>query len=228
MILGPIEKGAEQGQAEHGRDLVTFLKAQLSARSPVKSTRGRGKGRKKKSDSQGTGAVVNPTKTASSKSAVSSHWGPLEPLRAVGDAVSGALGPMFNTTGILGILLVLVSFLWLRQAYADPSSSTVDRAGRTAHRASGYEDIWRREENDLWNWLESRLHLDDVYGVGRSGSVSSQSQKVLREKGTGTDADLEEQMNQRQLDDAIRVTEKRLAQLKASIERKRRTSSREA
>lgn len=91
-------------------------------------------------------------------------------------------------------------------------------------RLNAYEDLWRREESELWQWLEDRVGLDGVYGAGMPGSADherqKQRQKVLGARGMEHKLQ-DEGMRERAVDDAIRVTEERLEALKEAVRRKK-------
>lgn len=86
-----------------------------------------------------------------------------------------------------------------------------------AERAVAYEELWRKEESELWDWLEDRVGLDGLHapGVGRDGR-----QQVLGHKEMGKRLE-SEGMRGRQVDDAIRITEERLGALKGAVEREK-------
>lgn len=91
----------------------------------------------------------------------------------------------------------------------------------TPERIAAYEEIWRREESALWDWLEDRVGLEGVYTPQVANAAGQQErQKILQAKsmekklqGSG--------MSERQMDDAIRTTEVKLAALKEAVKRKK-------
>lgn len=95
------------------------------------------------------------------------------------------------------------------------SSGAVGFGGTTGQRAVAYEELWRREESELWDWLEDRVGLDGMYAP-----KVDDRQKVLsaREMGRRLES---EGMRGREVDDAIRITEERLGALKAAVEREK-------
>lgn len=86
-------------------------------------------------------------------------------------------------------------------------------------RAAAYEELWRREESELWNWLEDRVGLRDVHAPAEMEDLRER-QKVLREREMGKKLE-GEGMRAREVDDAIRVTEERLAAVKSAAEREK-------
>lgn len=88
----------------------------------------------------------------------------------------------------------------------------------TPQRLAAYEELWRREESQLWNWLEDRINMDEL---GRP--IQHDSKKSVQySRGHDIAQKLdEEKMSERQIDDAIKVTEERLGALKDVVARKR-------
>ena len=86
-------------------------------------------------------------------------------------------------------------------------------------RIAAYEEIWRREESNLWDWLEDRVGLDGIFVPSGDGQQKDR-QKVLAARSMGKKVS-EDRMSERQMDDAIRVTEERLSVLKDAVARKK-------
>ena len=64
----------------------------------------------------------------------------------------------------------------------------------------------------MWKWLEDRVAIDHMqHGVG--GKSTPDEQQRVQPK----------DMNEREMDEAIRVTEQRLTELKGSVERERQS-----
>jgi hypothetical protein len=97
---------------------------------------------------------------------------------------------------------------------------SIDSPGRLA----AYEELWRREESELWDWLEDRVGLSNGLPLGGAGQEQNDRQKVLGIKQMGRrlrNADLEE----KQVEDAIRVTEERLSTLKDAVKKKKKKAA---
>lgn len=176
------------------------------------------KGKRKKTiesiDSPPTSASLN--KAAASKPA---SWGPLEPLHAILGPSGDILGSLGNVTTMLAVLLLIVTILWLR---SPSKSSTAQGTFMTPQRLTALEEMWRKEESELWNWLDDRLKLDEVYS---SGHAAPSPQQILRGREFDSKVSETPEMSERQVDNAIRVTEEKLASLKGVVERKRKESS---
>lgn len=86
----------------------------------------------------------------------------------------------------------------------------------TAQRQVAYDEIWRHEESELWNWLEERVALERVHS-------SVAGNKVLPEDGNHARL-MPANMKEREMDEAIRVTEEKLKVLKEAVTRERSRS----
>lgn len=204
------------------------MRAAVPSKPAGKGVIRKGKGKRKKDgkdlavNGSGTRSLGGTGGAASQRQEQS--WGMLEPLHGVLGPVTDILGPLVNTTVVMGILLVIVTFLWLRQSRANTASSGLGMGGPlSSQRIAAYEEIWKREESELWNWLEERVALDALSFPHPDGRNSGQ--KLLRGKAMD-DNMIEEKMTERQIDDAIRVTEQRLSALKAAVSRKKERKAR--
>ena len=85
----------------------------------------------------------------------------------------------------------------------------------TPERIAAYEEIWRREESELWDWLEERVGMERLREATRNPGERKNLEDKLRD----------EKMEERELDSAIRVTEEKLKVLKGGVEKKGETKS---
>lgn len=183
------------------------MRVHLAVKSPIKGIKTKTKGKRKKTmESLDSSTAAVPIKVLPVKAA---DWGILEPLHPILGPVADMLGPLGNITTILTMLLLVVSILWLRS----PSRGTLSQGSfMPPQRLAAYEEMWRKEESELWNWLDDRLRLDEVYTAGRNPT-----EEVVRSRRFGST----QEMSQRQVDEAIRVTEEKLASLKGVIGRRK-------
>jgi hypothetical protein len=92
-------------------------------------------------------------------------------------------------------------------------------------RVALYEDLWRREEDELWRWLEDRVAMDRALrgveeGKSRGGSLWGRIKGVEEvQQRLGS-----EEMAGRQMDEAIRVTQEKLDVLREAVEKKKEKS----
>lgn len=84
-------------------------------------------------------------------------------------------------------------------------------------RVAAYEEIWRREESDLWEWLEERVSLDRL---GNPAGGKNMPKQVIEPR-TIEERLRKERMNEREIEEAIRVTEEKLKMLKEVVEKRK-------
>ena len=127
---------------------------------------------------------------------------------------------LINSHVIIGFLLITLLVTWYRRPTL-PATSLRYTGMPTPERMAAYEEIWRAEESELWSWLEERIGMD---GLAYPGNVRKE-ERGRRERNVGmkgVKARLaEEKMKEREVDEAIRVTEERLAVLKGVVGRKK-------
>lgn len=194
----------------------------MSAKAPAKTAIGKSKtkGRRKRSDTEDGGlAEVSSDGAADARIQSRSNWGPLEPLHDL----LAPLTSMLDTPVMLGILCAILSILWIQQAYFGPHNVDGRAVMMTPQRLAAYEEMWRREESGLWNWLEDRIGLESL-GEDLTGS---QKRHLLMSNSMAAKVE-SERMNEREVDEAIRVTEEKLAALKSAMGRMKEKHDRKA
>lgn len=110
---------------------------------------------------------------------------------------------------VYGLLVGLLVAAWF--GFGERRGTVgVERWG-SAERMVAYEEVWRREESELWEWLEERVGRGGVGGgadVGR-GAPAVETGVPAGEGG-------------REMDVAIKVTEEKLRALKGAVEKRKR------
>lgn len=238
LMLGPIEKGATDGQTVYCNDLIKALKAGVSRRGAAGGTKGK-TGRKRKVSSRGhKDGESGATGSAASKTGYS--W--IEPLRALISPLTDLLPSLINAHTIIGVLLFTIVLSYFRSSPSslNPSHHDQDHA-LFAHqsishaaRIAAYEEIWRREESAMWDWLDKRMgqtgprhhpnnaesdmHWKPPIDRGRQNGehallerLGSAKQQVLKDV----------EMTEHEIERAIRATEEKLLVLKAAIKEKK-------
>ena len=71
-------------------------------------------------------------------------------------------------------------------------------------RIAAYEEMWRREESELWDWLEERIGLDQLNAEG------SNIRKKAMQPRTAEERLREERLDVKEVEEAMRVTEEKL------------------
>ncbi len=121
--------------------------------------------------------------------------------------------PLVTGNIMYGLLVGLSVAAWF--SYGGRRVSGKDGAFLgTPERVAAYEEIWRRGESELWEWLEERVGMDKVRVGGRVEEVKNAKEKLRDEKAS-----------QREIDVAIQVTEEKLKALKCAVEKKKGTTS---
>jgi hypothetical protein len=155
-----------------------------------------------------------------------------EVLRGPLDPVVSLLKPAANGRVAIGIIVILLFWLWFR-GLSRPSAGSVGYLGySSANRMAAYEELWHREESELWDWLEERVGFDGLplgdnagnvkrrEGMKDSKAMLKRRQKILSGKDVEAKLD-EERMSEREMEDAIRVTQERLHVLRDVVEKRK-------
>ncbi|KAI5208582.1 hypothetical protein E4T39_01286 [Aureobasidium subglaciale] len=222
-LRGPIEKGANDGQTQYVKDLVAALTAGVAAKATVRGApRGKGKGRRRTDTGVPAESerVAVPSKTVPEEA----NWGLFEPVRGIMEPLFSILQPLFSAQIVISILVLLLAWTWLfpSRARSTGAGFAIDSPGRLA----AYEELWRREESELWDWLEDRVGLSNGIPVGGAAQEKTDRQKVL---GVNQMARRlrNHNLEEKQVDDAIRVTEERLATLKNAVKKNKGAAKKE-
>ncbi|KAF2180697.1 hypothetical protein K469DRAFT_714269 [Zopfia rhizophila CBS 207.26] len=217
-LRGTIERGANDGQLTYATSLSSALRTTVSSKTLKTPKSGKLKKRTKAAAADAA-APLGPTESTDSASkAKAKNWGPLEPLRGLLGPVADILDSVLSTQVIMGVLIILLLWsLFFRSPV--PSLSNGQLSLSTAQRAAAYEEIWRTEESELWKWLEERVAMDRVHGGAAEGWHKTQEAHGMQQRLVSSD------LNERQIDEAIRVTEKRLEALKGAVKREKERSS---
>ncbi|KAK4237104.1 hypothetical protein C8A03DRAFT_34959 [Achaetomium macrosporum] len=214
----PIERGANEGQTQYCKDLFAALKAAVSSRARSGSAlngaaaRGKKRGRKNKS-----ALVSNTTSDAEGPAKVPAKqtWGLFEPARPILSPVVDTIRPILTGNVVYGLLvgLLVASWFGFGTRQGAPRYSHDPAYANAPQRLAAYEEMWRREESDLWEWIEERVGLERL-GTDPPLRKRSVDPRTVEEKLR------EERMDERELREAIRVTEEHLEVLKAVVEKK--------
>jgi hypothetical protein len=211
--IGAIEKGANDGQIDYVKHIVASLKAAVTTSKPAPKgavRKGKRRGKKEASDAEEIVAQREGVRVVDHQPA---NWGLFEPIRQILDPLSSILGPLITSQVIIVVMGLLLAYTWL---WSPRRGTSIGSFGGSPERLAAYEEIWRREESALWDWLEDRVGLNEMYAPTPD---RANRQKVSNARGMGKKLE-NERMTDRQVDEAIRTTEEKLAALKAAVQRK--------
>jgi hypothetical protein len=202
----------------YATSLTTALRTAVTAKAAPARVPGKGGKGKKRSKANILDEAPAPVATATpTNQAKQSNWGLLEPLRSLLGPVADILESIFTPQIIITLLGALLIYSWF---FRGAATAVGPNQWSAAQRQVAYEEIWRHEESELWNWLEDRVALDRV-----QSSVAGEKTR----QGKSEHAPLQpENMKEREMDEAIRITEERLKVLKQKVEKdksKTRTKS---
>ncbi|KAI1369673.1 hypothetical protein F5Y08DRAFT_292629 [Xylaria arbuscula] len=222
-LKGAIEKGAKDGQGVFWKDLSASLKNTITSRPRAATLNGALKGKKKKAKGKLNNASKDSLRgPADSVSPKTQDWGLFEPLHGVLGPVVDILKPVMTGNVVYGLLVGLLVSTWFGFGFNSQHRSVGYGRGVAfssyPDRAVAYEEIWRREESELWDWLEERV------GLHRLNDGGTPIRKRVTEPRTMEQKLQEERMSEREVEEAIKVTEEKLDVLRSVIGRKRDTS----
>ncbi|ELR02974.1 hypothetical protein VC83_03499 [Pseudogymnoascus destructans] len=195
-LRGPIEKGANDGQTTYARDILAALRTAIS--HPTRTTAAAG-GRKRKTRKSTTKTTPSPSRSPK-PTAKKADWGVLEPLHGILGPVADVFGSMGSANMVYGLLVGLLVAAWF--GFGERRGGGGMERWGGAERMVAYDEVWRREESELWEWLEER--------VGKGGGAP-----VVEREAPPLDGG-------REMDVAIRVTEEKLRALKGAVEKRKR------
>ncbi|KKK24392.1 hypothetical protein AOCH_001456 [Aspergillus ochraceoroseus] len=228
-LKGPIEKGAMDGQTTFGNDLITAIKLAVAPRGRASGAKSgtKGKGRRKKGElvTEETSATVSQAVNDASAQKAES-WGVFGPLRPFLGPISSIFNPLWNGNTALLVIVVLLFMLIFRGPSSPPAMSyDISYPAYTLpQRLAAYEEMWRREESELWNWLEDRVGLDGLsYPAVHKASEPRMPQKSGRRPQSERDLRdtlSEENMSDREMNQAIRTTRERLDALEKILNKR--------
>lgn len=133
---------------------------------------------------------------------------------------------MVNSNVIIGLLLFIIVINWLRGPKLASSNSLGYPGMSTPQRIAAYEEVWRKEESDLWDWLEERVGMQGIAYHDSSNDqeivAQARRQREATMKGKGLRKALADvKMSDREVDHAIKVTQERLEVLKRTVDEKK-------
>lgn len=197
--------------------MFVALKAAVSTR-PRSATNGNGapkskkKGKKSKAQQAST-EFIDTTVRAKKEEA---NWGLLEPVRGILEPIVDILKPILTGNIVYGLLVGLLVATWFGFGFTpskSPQSFGPEPSIYNPYRLAAYDEMWRREDSELWGWLEERVSLERLSIEKSNARRREADPRTLEEKLR------EERMDEREVQEAIRVTEEKLKVLREVMAR---------
>lgn len=177
----------------------------------------RKRGRKGKSAQTSSPTSDGEGGISSSKTAVQQSWGFFEPARPFLSPVVDAIKPLLTGNVVYGLLVGLLVAAWFgfgSNAKAPRHHYGLDLGYVSyADRLAAYEEMWRREEGELWEWMEERVGLNQLSGKTMQAGRRTADPRAMEQRVR------EERMSEREIREAIKVTEEKLRVLESVINR---------
>ncbi|KAF2971158.1 hypothetical protein GQX73_g2453 [Xylaria multiplex] len=221
-LKGAIEKGSKDGQAQTWKELCASVKSAVSSRARAATLNGTVRGKKKRAKGKLNRASKDSLRGPADLTSPKTHdWGLLEPLHGILGPIFDILKPVMTGNVVYGLLVGLLVSTWFGFGFNGQQRSIGYGRGvafsNYPDRAVAYEEIWRREESELWDWMEERV------GLHRMKEDGVPTRKRVTEPRTMGEKLQEERMSEREVEEAIKITEEKLHVLKSVIDRKKGT-----
>lgn len=191
----------------------------MSSKPQGATPQGTGKGGKKKGKktkmSQSNAGVVEVN--AAPKRPVQKSWGVLEPVRGILEPIGDIVQPLLTGNVMYGLLVGLLVATWFGFGFTPSRNASYGREVGGVYRPdriAAYEEMWRREDSELWDWLEERVGMDRLHNDNTGVRKRAMESKTVEENLRTT------RMGEREVEEAIRVTEEKLRVLKGVMEKK--------
>lgn len=129
--------------------------------------------------------------------------------------------PIFTGNIVYGLLVGLLVATWFGFGSNNRYGNELGYHNYP-ERMAAYEEMWGREESELWGWLEERVGLERLNGepnAAMGGSGSKKKKQLAPDPRVIQEKMREDRMSEREILEAIRVTEEKLRLLKGVVGR---------
>jgi hypothetical protein len=193
----------------YATSLTTALRTAVTAKAAPARVPGKGgKGKKRSKANILDDAPAPVAAPAPTNQAKQSDWGMFDPIRSLLGPVADILEAIFTPQIIITLLGALLIYSWF---FRGAFTAVGPNQWSVAQRQVAYDEIWRHEESELWKWLEDRVALDRVQASVATGRTYQNDNSQVRMPPAN--------MKEREMDEAIRITEDRLKVLKQKVEK---------
>jgi len=185
-----------------------------------------GKGKRNRDNTAGAEAAVSTNASLEASKRPDVSWGVFEPLRGPLSPFLDVFKPFLNGNVAVVVIFILLFMLWFRPpSQPHPLSSGVGpHLLSVPQRMVAYEEMWQKEESELWDWLEERVGMEGLAFPATGDSQRSDSKPNARRHQIQKDLEARlrhEKMTERELEDAMRVTQQRLNALQHVVENRK-------
>ena len=204
-IKGAIEKGVNEGSVSSSKDLLAELRKKLEGGTVGGKRKINGKkkgGKRKKEELKDT---ERPPDVKKSRGGIFGRV--QEAAESTGDVLGPVVKPLFSSTCIISILLLMVFYALIR---VERTMSKLSARPITDRKESAVDlGFGHAEQSALWDWIDTRV--GSISKEERDGRLiwNKLANDGVSEGGLG---DVEE---------AIRTTEGKLKALKAAVEKRK-------
>lgn len=151
-------------------------------------------------------------------------WGIFEPLHGLLGPVATIVEPLWSKNVAILVICLLLFMLFFRSP-SPPSilSHDIGCPGYTLpQRLAAYEEMWRREESELWTWLEDRVGMDGmVFPTANRPMESQKPNRKVQSQRAWNEKLSENKLSDREMDHAIRTTRERLDTLEEMLNKRK-------
>ena len=148
------------------------------------------------------------------KKAARQTWGLLEPVRPLLEPFMDIIRPILTGNVMYGLLVGLLVATWFGFGFTPKRAAAPFGPGTSmysSYKLAAYEEMWQREDSELWDWLEERV------GLGRLNMDTQTRPKRAVAARTVEEKIRQERRGEREMEEAIRVTEEKLKVLRDVI-----------
>lgn len=190
----------------------------MTTKPPVKGvTRGKVKGKRRRGETFDAAGTEAERAAEASKGSEEANWGLLEPLRGTLGPLVSIIQPLLSARIVIAVLCILLAQAWF---FGPRAGTGVGFPTAGPARFAAYEAMWQSEESELWDWLEERVGVNDAAQspFSQLRDDAKQRQKVINRNRMSKKV-VDQNMDERHVDDAIKLTGERLGALKEAVDR---------
>ncbi|RPA82293.1 hypothetical protein BJ508DRAFT_414149 [Ascobolus immersus RN42] len=167
-LKGPIEKGASDGQTSYCAALLASLRKEIEP-AAAGGRKGGKKGRRKRGDTNSAAPTTGSAPKPSASSAPSNQG----PVMAILSGAFNIIKPLLPNaeanphTLLLYILILTLSLLLIKRSPVTVVQDASQLQSVGGDKTPDMQRLWRREETEMWDWIEDRVGVQPKGGEFR-------------------------------------------------------------